>query len=744
MVDVGSEHTDDAVERWRRRAAAMRDERFSARVYDAGGSFDRARRAEARAILEEFGAVHVVHTGLSDASALVEAMPDLGFAPHEQFSGGGRTSSAHQEKWVLPGLRRMDHYPAPLYLLANNEVQYQRATPERVLFFCARPALDGGRTFLHSARAVEEELLGAGALGVALVDKLARHGVAIETGFLDRRHPLKAENTFQSWQERWNTDDAELALARASEELDEGDRCWWHAEDARDERDERGRPLATLMTRVHLDAFMTHPRDGRRYLRFPRLALDGPSTRNGHRRFPLGNGEELTAGERALLLSAYLVTREGIVLSPGDVILFDNIRYGHSRESFSGERDVYVGMAGLARNPGRPDLTSPRRPAAPTLRRHTPSRFARPLSSGARYELPPSTISWAAGTSARVFDAEGSLGPAQLAAIRATFERHGAVHVRRTGLERCGADGPPSTVLEALGFGAADSFPWGGLVSGRTMRRALSRELRATDEYPSHLWLLPHNEVLYQRFLPARLLFFGADTRAVTSGGRTFVHCAERLEAHVRRTGPVGESLLSSLREHGLLIEMGFLDERHPQKARNYFRSWQDRFETSSPEEAVARCRAATHQFDECWWHHEDLAGGRVSTLMTRIRVPAFHRDARAGNAKHERMLFPRIALDGPAAENGFRRYTKGNGDELSDEELDVLLSAFLATREGIAWEDGDLLLVDNLRYGHSRESFVGRRTIGVAMAGRVDVVNASGAIDVIDVIDVVDGSDQP
>jgi hypothetical protein len=103
---------------------------------------------------------------------------------------------------------------------------------------------------------------------------------------------------------------------------------------------------------------------------------------------------------------------------------------------------------------------------------------------------------------------------------------------------------------------------------------------------------------------------------------------------------------------------------------------------------------------------------------MTRIRVPA-RAVAADGRA---RLLFPRVALTGPAVENGHRRYTLGDGTPFSDDEIDVLVSAFVATAEAVPWRNGDLLLVDNVRYGHSREAFVGPRQIGVAMGGVVEV----------------------
>jgi hypothetical protein len=167
-----------------------------------------------------------------------------------------------------------------------------------------------------------------------------------------------------------------------------------------------------------------------------------------------------------------------------------------------------------------------------------------------------------------------------------------------------------------------------------------------------------------------------------------------------------------------MLIEMGFVDERHPDKHKNYFRSWQDRFETQSMDEAEARCRASDLQFDECWWKQEPTQSSEpVFTLMTRVLVPAFYTDPASGR---ESMFFPRVALDPPSIINGHRRYPLGDGRELTDREVDLLLGAFLATREGLHYEPGDILLVDNIRYGHSREAFTPPRTLGVAMAGSV------------------------
>ncbi|HYD18066.1 MAG TPA: TauD/TfdA family dioxygenase, partial [Patescibacteria group bacterium] len=243
----------------------------------------------------------------------------------------GRTASGWQEKWVVPGLRRLDFYPPHLYLLPNGEIHYQRDFPARILFFCDVPPERGGETFLHSADATEAAIVAQGPAGRDLLAKLRAQGQMIETGFLDRDHPRKKQNYHQSWQERFGTDDRDAALAVAKSRSREYDDCWWV--------EDEGYPV--LMTRITLPGFF----EG--YMRFSRIAADGPSAQNGFRRFPFGDGTEFSEAEKRLLKQAYLATAQGTPWHQGDLILMDNIRYAHSRAPFAGKREVYLGMAGM-------------------------------------------------------------------------------------------------------------------------------------------------------------------------------------------------------------------------------------------------------------------------------------------------------------------------------------------------------------------------------------------------------------
>jgi len=313
----------------------------------------------------------------------------------------------------------------------------------------------------------------------------------------------------------------------------------------------------------------------------------------------------------------------------------------------------------------------------------------------------------------RIFDAKGALYPEHIESICTEFANHGALHIINTGLS-CQHPGELSSgLLEDLGFGGDVQFKWGGKSSGRTSRTHFGNGVYSTDYYPSHLFLLPHNEILYQRHMPTKLLFFS--TQSSKKGGRTLVHSSKHFEAFLRRSGKAGAQIIQKLVHCGFRIESGFLDRNHPQKQYNYFRSWQDRFQTEDRDEAYRMCMESRNQFDACWWKSDFAGGDDHPVLMTRVHIPAA-----IAYGGIEYLLFPRIALDGPNIANGFRQFSFGNGEELTPEEIDILISAYLATAQGKPMCSNDILLVDNIRYGHSREMFEGERKVGVVMAGSI------------------------
>ncbi len=71
-----------------------------------------------------------------------------------------------------------------------------------------------------------------------------------------------------------------------------------------------------------------------------------------------------------------------------------------------------------------------------------------------------------------------------------------------------------------------------------------------------------------------------------------------------------------------------------------------------------------------------------------------------------------------------------GNGDPIGADVVQVIDEVYNANTSRERWQTGDLMLVDNLRTAHARESFEGPREVLVAMADPVRVTDCSPTID--------------
>jgi alpha-ketoglutarate-dependent taurine dioxygenase len=72
-----------------------------------------------------------------------------------------------------------------------------------------------------------------------------------------------------------------------------------------------------------------------------------------------------------------------------------------------------------------------------------------------------------------------------------------------------------------------------------------------------------------------------------------------------------------------------------------------------------------------------------------------------------------------------------GNGDPISADVVQVIDKAYEANTTRERWQAGDLMLVDNVRTAHGRESFEGPREVLVAMADAVHLADCSPTVEV-------------
>jgi alpha-ketoglutarate-dependent taurine dioxygenase len=142
-----------------------------------------------------------------------------------------------------------------------------------------------------------------------------------------------------------------------------------------------------------------------------------------------------------------------------------------------------------------------------------------------------------------------------------------------------------------------------------------------------------------------------------------------------------------------------------------------------------------------CRAHAIEFEWQRDGTLRTRQRRSAIVRHPRTG----QRCWFNQIAflnewtmdpevreyLVDTYGEDGLPFNTRfGNNDPIGADIVQLVDEAYEANTARERWQAGDLMLVDNIRTAHGRESFEGPREVLVAMADAMHLGDSSPTIE--------------
>lgn len=237
-----------------------------------------------------------------------------------------------------------------------------------------------------------------------------------------------------------------------------------------------------------------------------------------------------------------------------------------------------------------------------------------------------------------------------------------------------------------------------------TPRQSLGQEVYTSTEYPPSQSIPMHNELAYARYWPQALWFF-CETPA-SQGGATPIADSHK----------VYQSLEPALVKR-------FAD-RGVKYVRNYNTgvdlTWQKAFGVQTRDQVEAACQAQGLQW--CWTGEDQLRTWQV--------CPALTQDPHSG----EMLWFNQAHLFHPSGlEPGVREALEsvfepdelprtalyGDGQLIEDEVLAQVRAAYQAHRLPLAWQAGDIALLDNRCVAHGRDPFSGSRRILVAMQGR-------------------------
>ncbi|WP_369393832.1 TauD/TfdA family dioxygenase [Streptomyces sp. CG1] len=290
---------------------------------DDAPSWVAEHREALRAQVTEHGALIVRGLGLRDidqvATVFARVADDLmtereAFAPRE----------AHR-----PGLYASTTWPANQPMCMHHELSYPLQVPGLMLFACLTAPEQGGATAVADA----EQVLRA--LPTGLTERFEREGWVLTRTYNDEIGASLAES--------FGTGDrAEIERYCRANAID----FTWQ-------------PDGTLRTEQRRSAVVRHPLTGRRcwfnQIAFLNEWTLAPEVREylvdvyGEDGLPFntryGDGSPIGEDVVQLINSTYEAHTRRDPWRAGDLLLVDNIRTAHSREAFTGAREVLVGMA---------------------------------------------------------------------------------------------------------------------------------------------------------------------------------------------------------------------------------------------------------------------------------------------------------------------------------------------------------------------------------------------------------------
>jgi alpha-ketoglutarate-dependent taurine dioxygenase len=233
-----------------------------------------------------------------------------------------------------------------------------------------------------------------------------------------------------------------------------------------------------------------------------------------------------------------------------------------------------------------------------------------------------------------------------------------------------------------------------------TPRTQVSGKIYTSTEYPAHQNIPLHNEMSFTRQWPMMLGFFCIE--AAEEGGET----------------PIADSRKVYRRIDSLIRDR--FTRQKVRYVRNYDNAldltWQDVFQTTTRADVESFCRESGIEFE---WNSDD-------GLCTSSVCQAVAEHPRTGEMVwfNQAHLFHVTNLQTEIRESLLESYGGapprnafyGDGSLISESDLEVIRAAYADETIIFPWQDGDILLLDNMLTAHGRRPYKGRRQIVVGM----------------------------
>ena len=292
-------------------------------------------------------------------------------------------------------------------------------------------------------------------------------------------------------------------------------------------------------------------------------------------------------------------------------------------------------------------------------------------------------------------------------ALRAFVAEHGALLVRGLGLR-------DAALTEAV------FRQLGSLVEEREAfapRRRYAEGVYSASKWPPNQHMCMHHELSYAVEFPSLMLF--ACVVAPTGGGETPVADS------VNVLNALPADLVERFERVGWLLIRNYNNDIGASVA--------EAFGADDRRVVESYCRANAIQFEwqpngglRTWQRRSAVVRHPLTGQRCWFNQIAFLNEWTMDPEIHE-YLVDMYGEDGLPFNTRF-----GNGDPIGADIVQLVDEVYEAHTAREPWQAGDLMLVDNIRSAHARESFEGPREVLVAMADAVHLADCSPTIEVI------------
>jgi alpha-ketoglutarate-dependent taurine dioxygenase len=236
-------------------------------------------------------------------------------------------------------------------------------------------------------------------------------------------------------------------------------------------------------------------------------------------------------------------------------------------------------------------------------------------------------------------------------------------------------------------------------------RSEIGRNIYTSTDHPADQAIFLHNENSYSSTWPLRIFFFCV-TPAQQGGATPLADCRRIYQS-------IDPSIRATFAAKQVIYVRNFGD--------GLGLSWQTTFQTTDRDEVDAFCQRAGIKTE---WK----VGNRLRTIQLRRAVA---RHPRSGEMVwfnqvplfHISMLDPLLRttlLTEFEQEDLPLNVYYGDGSPIEPEVVEHLCAVYQQETTTFAWQQGDLLMVDNMLVAHGREPFVGPRKVLVGMSNSV------------------------